>query len=81
MADEDERPRKRGRRAPTLRYTSTPDWDPSSLEGELRAGGGEEDPFRDGDGPDDGDVGDREPRRPLRPVDSGAINLPLPVDD
>ena len=47
----DERPRKRGKRARELRYTSTPDWDPSSLEGDLRAGGGDEgepgDPFRE----------------------------------
>jgi hypothetical protein len=54
-ADE-ERPRKRAKRARKLRYTSTSDWDPSRLEGELRAGGGDEgepgDPFRDDDGPE-----------------------------
>lgn len=67
---EDERPRRPAKRVRELRYTSSPDWDPTMLEGELRAGGGDEGepgaPFRDNDGPDDG--GDREPRRPLPPL-------------
>lgn len=57
------------RRARELKYRSTPDWD----HGRLNDDG-------DGTDDDDGGAGDREPPKPLRPLDSGAAPT-VAIDD
>jgi hypothetical protein len=84
MAKED-RPRKPAKRTRALIYRSSPVWDLSRLEGLLCNQDGNDSEIgemtgllRDDD--DDGGVGDREPRKPLPPLDSDTIGMPLPAD-